>query len=195
MASMKRCFGDSKIYAAYHDNEWGVPIHDDIMHFELLILEGAHAGLSWEIVLNKRENYRAAYHNFDPKKVANMSDDALNELLKNTGLIRNRLKIFSARKNAIVFLNIQNEFQSFDQYIWKFFNFKPQNNQYANWNEVPVTSIEGDMISKDLKKRGMSFVGPKIMYAYLQAAGMVNDHLIDCPRWKPISIMNNDQYQ
>ncbi|QEK38483.1 DNA-3-methyladenine glycosylase I [Candidatus Cytomitobacter primus] len=185
---MERCFGSkSKIYADYHDNEWGVPLHDDRDHFELLILEGAHAGLSWEIVLNKRENYRNAFYNFDPKLVAEMTDEQLEDLLQNTGLIRNRLKIYSARKNAIVFLQIQKEFSSFDKYIWEFMNFKMVKNQWESFDDVPVTSIESDNLSKDLKKRGMSFVGSKIMYAYMQSAGMVNDHMITCPKWVVIN--------
>ncbi|QEK38020.1 DNA-3-methyladenine glycosylase I [Candidatus Cytomitobacter indipagum] len=184
---MERCFGsNSKIYSDYHDFEWGVPLHDDRDLFELLILEGAHAGLSWEIILNKRENYRKAFHNFDINLVANMTDNQLDELLLDKGIVRNRLKVYSARKNAKIFIEIQKEFGSFDKYIWKFFNFKTIKNAWKDFENVPVSNEESDKISKDLKKRGMSFVGSKIIYAYMQSAGMVNDHVIGCPQWKKI---------
>lgn len=175
--------GHGKIfYDEYHDHEWGVPVHDDIKHFEMLILEGAQAGLSWETVLKKREAYRKAFHFFDPQKVAQMDDAELETLLLNPGLIRNRLKIFSARKNAIVFLALQREYGSFDRYIWNFINSKPIINKWEKMADVPAKTKESDAISKDLKKRGMSFVGSTIIYAYMQAIGMINDHLTSCFR-------------
>ena len=171
-------------YDDYHDHEWGVPVHDDIKHFEMLILEGAQAGLSWETVLKKREAYREAFHFFDPQKVAKMEDAELEALLLNPGLIRNRLKIFTARKNAIAFLAIQKEFGSFDHYIWNFIGGKSIVNHWQEMKDVPAKTKESDAISKDLKKRGMSFVGSTIIYAYMQAIGMVNDHLTSCFRYK-----------
>ena len=178
-----RCFGDKenqKLYADYHDHEWGKPEHDDRKLFELLILEGAQAGLSWETVLKKRSGYRAAFHRFSPKKVAHMPDEELEAQLGNSGIIRHRLKIFSARKNALVFLQIQQEFGSFDEYLWAYVNHQPIKNHWKRFEEVPVTTKESDALSKDLKRRGMSFVGSTIMYAYMQATGMVNDHLTSC---------------
>lgn len=179
----KRCFGNKPgqdLYAHYHDTEWGVPLHDDQKLFELLILEGAQAGLSWETVLKKRPSYRLAFHHFDPQKVAAMPDEALTALCQNSSIIRNRLKIFSARQNARVFLKIQEEFGSFDHYLWGFIDHTPLINQWKTANEVPTTSAISDALSKDLKKRGMSFVGSTILYAYMQAVGMVNDHLVTC---------------
>lgn len=174
----KRCFGDSsEIYATYHDTEWGIPSHEDRHLFEMLILEGAQAGLSWETILKRREGYRKAFHHFDPNKVAAMTDHELDGLLQNTGIIRNRLKVYSARRNAQVFLKIQEEFDSFDRYLWQFVKGKPIVNQK---NQMPTNSAESDALSKDLKKRGMNFVGSTIMYAYMQAVGLVNDHLTDC---------------
>lgn len=179
----KRCFGNGpgkEFYAEYHDNEWGIPVHDDRHLFEMLILEGAQAGLSWETVLKKREGYRNLFHNFEPSVVAAMSDEELEGLINNPAIIRNRRKIFSARQNADVFLKIQNEFGSFDRYLWPFVNNKPIINQWKIFEEVPSESPISDALSKDLKKRGMIFVGSKIVYAYMQAIGMVNDHLVDC---------------
>jgi len=179
----KRCFGSepgSEFYTHYHDNEWGIPVHDDIHLFEMLILEGAQAGLSWETILKRREGYRQAFHNFDPLRVASMSDEELEKLCHNKAIIRNRLKIYSARKNARVYLKIQQEFGSFDRYVWGFVNGKPIINDWQQREEVPVTTPESDALSKDLKKRGMTFVGPTIMYAYMQAVGLVNDHMADC---------------
>ncbi|MBA2369978.1 MAG: DNA-3-methyladenine glycosylase I [Candidatus Protochlamydia sp.] len=179
----KRCFGGAsgkEFYASYHDNEWGIPVHDDQHLFEMLILEGAQAGLSWETILKRREGYGEAFHHFDPVKVAAMSDHELEVLRENPQIIRNRLKINAARQNALVFLKIQKEFGSFDQYIWKFVNGKPIKNHWKDLKEVPATTQESDALSKDLKKRGMTFVGPTIIYAYMQAIGMVNDHLVDC---------------
>ncbi len=169
-------------YEAYHDEEWGVPVHDDRKHFEMLLLEGAQAGLSWETILKRREGYRAAFKEFDPAAVALMSDSELEALLLNPAIIRNRLKVFSARKNAQVFLKIQQEFGSFDRYVWSFVGGEPLMNKPRTMKEVPVTSEQSDALSKDLKKRGMSFVGSTIMYAYMQAIGMVNDHIVDCFR-------------
>jgi len=184
MENKRRCFGgdgdENPLYAEYHDTQWGVPVHDDRLLFEMLILEGAQAGLSWETVLKKREGYRTAFHNFEPEKVAAMTDRELERLLANPAIIRNRLKVFSARKNARVFLEIQNEFGSFDVYVWQFVEGEPKQGNWKNLEEVPCSTPESDALSKDLKKRGMSFVGSTIMYAYMQAVGMVNDHPIDC---------------
>lgn len=174
-------------YEEYHDTEWGVPVHDDQKHFEMLILEGAQAGLSWETILKRRENYRVAFKQFDPSAVANMTDDELEMLLTNSGIIRNRLKIFSARKNALVFLKIVQEFGSFDTYVWGFVEGKTKMNHPKTLSEIPVCTNESDALSKDLKKRGMSFVGSTIMYAYMQAVGMVNDHMLGCfCKYKPV---------
>lgn len=181
----KRCdwvADKAQFYLDYHDQEWGVPVHDDRKHFEMLILEGAQAGLSWETVLKKREAYREAFHRFDPKKVAAMTDEQLEACLQNPGIIRNRLKVFAARKNAQAFLRIQKEFGSFDAYIWGFVNHQPLVNRWRSLKEVPATSAESDALSKDLKKRGMTFVGSTIIYAHMQAIGMVNDHLLSCFR-------------
>jgi len=182
-----RCFGNGggkEFYADYHDYEWGIPVHEDRLLFEMLILEGAQAGLSWETVLKKREGYRQLFHQFDPAAVAIMSDETLETLLLNPLIIRNRLKIFGARQNARVFLKIQEEFGSFDAYVWRFVNGKPLVNRWKTWEEVPSRTTISDLLSKDLKKRGMTFVGSTIMYAYMQAIGMVNDHLIDCFAYK-----------
>ena len=174
------------MYQNYHDKEWGVPVHDDRNHFEMLILEGSQAGLSWETVLRKREAYRKAFKGFDPKKVARMTDDELEKQLKNPKIIRNRLKVFAARKNAKVFLEIQKEFGSFSAYIWQFVGEKPIDGKRKTIKVVPVKTAESDALSKDLKKRGMSFVGSIIMYSHMQATGLVNDHTIDCFRYKEI---------
>lgn len=179
----KRCFGGlpgQDLYAEYHDYEWGIPSHDDTRLFEMLILEGAQAGLSWETILKRREGYRQAFHHFDPNKVASMSDHELDMLLQNEKIIRNRLKVYAARQNARVFLKIQKEFGSFDRYVWGFVNGKPIVNYWKQKEDVPVTTLESEALSKDLKKRGMTFVGPTIIYAYMQAVGLVNDHLADC---------------
>ncbi|WP_156956759.1 DNA-3-methyladenine glycosylase I [Candidatus Paracaedibacter acanthamoebae] len=171
---------DKPDYQAYHDEEWGVPVHDDQHHFEMLILEGAQAGLSWYTILKRREGYRQAFANFDPVKVANMTDAELESILVNGNIIRNRLKVFATRKNAQVFLTIQKEFGSFDRYIWAFVGGKPVVNRPASMKDVRASTPESDALSKDLKKRGMSFVGSTIIYAYMQAIGMVDDHLIGC---------------
>lgn len=179
----KRCFGSApgkEFYAEYHDNEWGVPVYEDKHLFEMLILEGAQAGLSWETVLKRREEYRKAFHYFDPVKVAEMSDDELNGLLGNPGIIRNRLKIYAARQNALVFLKIQKAFGSFSNYVWNFVDGKPIVTRRKSLKDLPVSTLISDALSKDLKKRGMTFVGPTIIYAFMQAVGLVDDHLIDC---------------
>lgn len=179
----KRCFGGQvgkEFYADYHDQQWGIPVHDDRELFEMLILEGAQAGLSWETILNKRAGYRAAFHNFDVQKVAAMTDAELTALLQDPKIVRNRLKVFAARKNAIAFIKIQQEFTSFNDYLWKFVSHQPIINQFKTFAEVPASTPLSDAISKDLKKRGMTFVGSTIIYAYLQGVGVVNDHLADC---------------
>lgn len=181
----QRCFGGQpgkEFYADYHDHEWGIPVHDDRHLFEMLILEGAQAGLSWETILKRRQGYREAFHHFDPKKVAAMTDQELDVLLQNDKIIRNRLKVYAARRNAQVFLKIQEEFGSFDRYVWKFVNDKPVLNRWEKFKDIPTTTVESDALSKDLKKRGMTFVGSTIIYAYMQAVGLVNDHASDCWR-------------
>lgn len=178
-----RCFGNKEgqaFYAEYHDNEWGKPQHDDRHLFEMLILEGAQAGLSWETILKKRQGYRDVFHNFDVHKVANMSDEELDKLREDSRIIRNKLKINAARKNARIFIDIQKEFGSFDKYLWGFVGRQPIVNRWKSFQDVPVTTQESDALSKDLKKRGMSFVGSTIIYAYMQAVGMVNDHTSEC---------------
>ncbi|MDB2550749.1 DNA-3-methyladenine glycosylase I [Rickettsiales bacterium] len=174
----------NQLYIDYHDKEWSVPIHDDNHLFEMLILEGAQAGLSWETILKKRENYRQAFDNFDPKIISKYDEDKKNELLQNSGIIRNRLKIKSAIKNAQIFLEIQREYKSFDNYIWGFVDHKPIINKFKNLSEIPVKTDLSDIISKDLKKRGMNFVGSTIIYAFMQAVGIVNDHITDCFRYQ-----------
>lgn len=179
----KRCFGfapGKEFYAEYHDKEWGIPVHDDTHLFEMLILEGAQAGLSWETILKKREAYRKAFYHFDPDKVAKMTDDALNALLENPGIVRNRLKIYAARRNALVFLQIQKEFGSFSNYVWSFVDAKPIVTRRKSLKDIPVSTPISDALSKDLKKRGMTFVGSTIIYAFMQAVGLVDDHLADC---------------
>lgn len=167
-------------YVTYHDEEWGVPVHDDKVHFEFLILEGAQAGLSWATVLKKREGYRKSFADFDPQKVSEFDEGKIQELLQFEGIIRNKLKVRSAVTNARKFLEIQQEFGSFDNYIWQFVEGKPIINDWESLSEVPATTKESDALSKDLKKRGFKFVGSTIMYAYMQACGLVNDHTVDC---------------
>lgn len=181
---MQRCpwCGTDPLYIKYHDEEWGTPVHNDLKHFEFLVLESAQAGLSWITVLKKRENYRAVYDNFDPIKVAAYSEEKTNGLLGNTGIIRNRRKIEASINNAKMFLNIQKEFGSFDNYIWKFVDYKPIINSWKDLSESPTTSDLSDEISKDLKKRGFRFLGSTIIYSYLQATGLINDHIITCFR-------------
>lgn len=170
-------------YQKYHDQQWGVPVHDDDMLFEMLILEGAQAGLSWETVLKKRQGYKNAFYNFDVKKCSQMTDNQLEELMHNPDIIRNRLKIFSVRKNALAFLNIQDEFGSFDKFIWAYVGGKQIVSNLTSVFQIPTKTQISDNISKDLKKRGMSFVGSTIIYAYMQAVGLVNDHITSCFRF------------
>lgn len=167
---------------SYHDNEWGMPVHDDIRWFEHIVLDGAQAGLSWKTILHRREGYRRAFDGFDPSKVAQYDEKRYDELLKDERIIRNRLKIRSAINNARAFIRIQEEFGSFDNYIWGFSGGKPVVNHWKNLNELPASTPLSDTISKDLKKRGFAFVGTTICYAFMQAAGIVNDHLADCFR-------------
>ncbi len=182
---MQRCdWAKNDLAIQYHDAEWGVPQHDDRKLFEFLILEGAQAGLSWDTILRKRENYRAAFDDFDYKKIALYDEAKKAELLQNEGIIRNRLKIASAVQNANAFLKIQKEFGSFDKYIWNFVDGKPIVNSWKNLSEVPASTAISDAMSKDLKKRGFNFVGSTIMYAFMQACGLVNDHLVSCFRYK-----------
>ena len=173
----------SEAYIKYHDEEWGVPVHDDRKHFEFLILEGAQAGLSWATILKRRDGYRQAFAEFDPKIVATFDEVKIMELLQFEGIIRNKLKVRSAVTNAQHFLEVKQEFGSFDTYIWQFVDGKPIVNHWKTMNEVPATSPESDALSKDLKKRGFKFVGSTIMYAHMQACGLVNDHTIDCFRF------------
>lgn len=182
--SRTRCgWAGEELSIRYHDTEWGVPTHDDRKLFEFLILEGAQAGLSWETILKKRENYRAAFDGFDPKKIARYSGKKLDALMGDPGIIRNRLKIASAVKNAKAFLKVQREFGSFDAYIWQFTGGKPVRNGWRSHRQVPARTEQSDAMSKDLKKRGFSFVGSTICYAFMQAMGLVNDHVADCFRY------------
>jgi DNA-3-methyladenine glycosylase I len=168
----------------YHDEEWGVPVHDDKTLFEFLILEGAQAGLSWTTILSKRENYRKAYSKFDPKKVSKFDDAKQQKLLQDPGIVRNRLKVAASVTNAKAFLEVQKEFGSFDKYIWGFIGGKTLKNKWKSMDQVPATTKESDAMSKDLKKRGFKFAGSTICYAFMQATGMVNDHTTDCFRYK-----------
>jgi DNA-3-methyladenine glycosylase I len=170
----------------YHDREWGVPVHSDRKHFEVLVLSGAQAGLNWSLVLKKREGYRRAFDKFNPEKVARYSERQIQTLLSDPQIIRNRMKIEAAVRNARAFLNIQEEFGCFDSYCWRFVDGKPKQNRWKATRQIPATSPESDAFSKDLKQRGFSFVGPTVAYAYLQAAGLVNDHLVDCFRYREI---------
>ncbi len=173
-------------YVGYHDLEWGVPVHDDLLLFEFLILEGAQAGLSWYTVLQKRGNYRAAFDNFDPEKIATYDQDRVALLLGNPGIIRNRLKVLAAISNAQRFLQVQEEFGSFDAYIWRFVDGRPLVNELRDMSEYPATTPQSDKMSKDLRQRGFKFVGSTICYAHMQATGMVNDHSVDCFRRQEI---------
>ncbi len=185
----KRCVWSIKdpIYIEYHDTEWGVPVYDDRKLFEFLILEGAQAGLSWLTILKRRENYRKAFSNFDPKKVAQYKEAEIKKLLKDVGIIRNQLKIRASVSNAKAFLEVQKEFGSFATYSWQFVNNKPIIGKHKNVKSLPATSKESDLFSKDLKKRGFMFVGSTIVYAHMQATGMVNDHTVDCFRYKGLA--------
>jgi len=185
-AHKTRCFGNGaghEILAAYHDTEWGVPVHDDRLLFEMLTLEGAQAGLNWEIVLKKRAGYKEAFHDFDLHKVIAMSDAELETFRENIGIIRNRLKIYSVRKNALVIAQIQKEYGSFASYLWSFVDGKHIKNSFASLDDVPASTPVSDAISKDLKKRGMSFVGSTIIYAFIQGVGLVDDHISSCWRY------------
>ncbi len=178
--------GSDPLYIKYHDEEWGVSVHDDQKLFEMLILEGAQAGLSWITVLKKRENYRKAFNNFDAVKISKYSDKKISKLLQNPGIIRNRLKINATVTNAKEFIKIQKEFGSFDKYIWQFVDHKPIVNKFKSMKELPSKTEISDLMSKDLKKRGFKFVGSTICYAFMQAVGMVNDHTSDCFRYKEL---------
>ena len=179
--------GTDPLYVAYHDLEWGVPVHDDRTIFEFLILEGAQAGLSWSTILKKRDAYRAAFDNFDPTVVATYGETKVAELLANPGIVRNRAKIASAIKNAQAFLAVQQEFGSFDAYIWQFVGGQPRQNNWQSLSEIPASTPESEAMSKDLRKRGFNFVGPTICYAHMQATGMVNDHTVDCFRYAELA--------
>ena len=186
---MKRCAWvsvDDPLMLQYHDREWGVPVHDDRKHFEFLVLEGAQAGLSWTIVLKKREGYRRAFGGFDPEKVARFSARRIEKLALDSAIIRNRMKIEAAVRNARAFLKIQEEFGSFDSYCWRFVDGRPKLNRWKTMRQIPATSPESDAFSRDLKHRGFSFVGSMVVYAHMQAVGMVNDHLVDCFRHRQI---------
>jgi DNA-3-methyladenine glycosylase I len=178
---------DNSLMIKYHDQEWGVPVHDDRKHFEFLVLEGAQAGLSWSVVLNKREGYRRAFSEFDPEKVARYTEKRIQKLTLDPAIIRNRMKIESAVRNARAFLKIQEEFGSFDAYSWRFVDGRPRLNRWKLMGQIPATSPESDAFSKDLKTRGFSFVGSTVIYAHMQAVGMVNDHLMDCFRYPVVA--------
>lgn len=177
---------DHELMIAYHDEEWGVPLHDDRVLYEYIVLDGAQAGLSWSTVLNKRENYREAFDGFDPEKIAKYGKRKVNQLLKNEGIIRNRMKIASAIQNAQAFLTICEEEGGFDEYIWQFVGGKPIANSWKTMADIPAKTAESDVMSKELKQRGFNFVGSTICYAFMQAAGMVNDHTTDCFRYKQV---------
>jgi len=186
---MKRCDWvslDDPVYVAYHDQEWGVPVHDDRLLFEFLILEGMQAGLSWKTILNKRENFRKAFDDFDAQKIALYGEDKVAALLTNAGIIRNRLKINAAISNARLFLNVQEEVGSFDKYMWSFVDGRTIHNSWKRMDEIPAHTPESSALSKDLLRRGFKFVGSTIMYAHMQAIGMVNDHTVDCFRYREL---------
>jgi DNA-3-methyladenine glycosylase I len=187
--SIKRCAWageNDPLMIEYHDREWGVPVHDDVKHFEFLTLEAAQAGLSWSIVLKKREGYRRAFSEFDPQKVARYTDKRIEKLILDPAIIRNRMKIEATVRNARAFLKVQEEFGTFDAYCWPFVDGGPKQNRWTTTRQIPATSAESDAFSKDLKRRGFSFVGSTVIYAHMQAVGMVNDHLVDCFRYREI---------
>jgi DNA-3-methyladenine glycosylase I len=189
VTEQKRCSWvnvDNALMREYHDREWGVPVHDDHKHFEFLILEAAQAGLSWSIVLNKREGYRKAFSQFDAAKVARYTKARIEKLVADPGIIRNRLKIEAAVTNARALLAVQKEFGSFDKYCWQFVDGKPRHNRWKSTRQIPATTPDSDKFSRDLKQRGFKFVGPTVMYAHMQAVGMVNDHLVECFRYRTI---------
>ena len=187
MALTRCAWARNDLAIAYHDKEWGVPQHDDRVLFEFLILEGAQAGLSWDTILQKRENYRKAFNNFDPERISRYDGKKTKDLLNNDGIIRNRLKIASAVGNAKAFLAVQKEFGSFDKYIWEFVGGRPRVNSFRPGDRVPASTAESDAMSTDLKKRGFNFVGSTICYAFMQAVGMVNDHATNCFRYGPLA--------
>ena len=178
--------GSDPLYVRYHDEEWGVPLHDDRALFESLILDGAQAGLSWLTILRKRENYRRAFDGFDPARVSRYGEAKIARLLADPGIVRNRLKIASAVRNARMFLDVADEFGTFDRYIWQFVGGRPKRNRFKTVSEVPARSAESDAMSQDLRRRGFKFVGSTICYAFMQATGMVNDHLTGCPRYRQV---------
>lgn len=188
-----RCWwpGNDPVYIDYHDKEWGVPVHDERTWFEFICLDGQQAGLSWITVLKKRDNYRKAFHDFDPLKVVRMRDATIEKLLQNPGLIRNRLKLYSIPLNARAFMKVQEEFDSFDNYIWRFVDGQPLDGGRRRQSDVPATSSESDAMSKDMKKRGFKFCGSTICYAFMQAAGLINDHVHDCFRYQEIKQLSN----
>ena len=188
MNPVKRCewAGTDPLYVAYHDSEWGVPVHDDRRLFESLVLDGAQAGLSWITILKKRENYRAAFDGFDVNKIAGYDDARIEALLADPGIVRNRLKVTAAIGNARAFLRIQKAFGSFNEYIWRFVGGKPVKNTWQHMAQIPTATPESEAMSKDLKRRGFSFVGPTICYAFMQAVGMVNDHTVECFRYDEV---------
>jgi len=184
MAEKIRCdWGSNPQMIEYHDKEWGIPVHDDQKLFEFLILEGAQAGLSWSIILKKRNNYRKAFHNFDPKKISKYTKKDFNRLMNNEGIIRNKLKINATITNAKKFLEVKKEFDSFNKYIWSFVNHKTIKNKFKKLSDIPAITKESEEMSKDLLKRGFKFLGPTICYAFMQAVGMVNDHYVNCFRY------------
>jgi DNA-3-methyladenine glycosylase I len=186
---IKRCsWPKDEANIAYHDQEWGVPVHDDRRLFEFLILEGAQAGLSWSTILNKRVNYRRAFSNFDPKKVARFTPAKVRQLMQDAGIVRNRLKIESAVSNARAFLEVQAEFGSFDRYVWQFVGGAPRQNAWRSLKQIPARTNQSDALSKDLQRRGFRFVGSTICYAFMQATGMVNDHLVGCYRRRELTM-------
>src|SRR5262245_25406621 len=189
MDKKTRCtwIGKNPIMWTYHDEEWGVPLHDDTKHFEFLVLDGAQAGLSWETILRKRENYRKAFHNYDVRRISRYGEKDIQRLLNDAGIVRNKLKIHGAVKNAVGFLAVQKEFGSFDSYIWQFVGGRPIQHAFESTKDIPARTEESDAMSKDLKKRGFTFVGSTICYAYMQAAGLVNDHLVSCYRYKQVT--------
>jgi DNA-3-methyladenine glycosylase I len=187
MKAITRCPWSESVdqqYLDYHDEEWGVPVHDDRTHYEFLVLEGAQAGLSWRTILRKRDGYRAAFADFDPERVARFNRRSIERLMANPAIVRNRLKIEAAVQNARAFLDVQNELGSFDAYVWRFVDGRQLVNAWRKQTDVPATSPESDALSKDLKRRGFNFVGSTIVYAHMQATGLVNDHLVDCFRYR-----------
>jgi DNA-3-methyladenine glycosylase I len=195
-AQPKRCSWvnvDDQLMRDYHDREWGVPTHDDRRHFEFLVLEAAQAGLSWSIVLNKREGYRRAFSQFDPEKVARYSPARIDRLTADPRIIRNRIKIAAAVKNARAFLAVQKEYGSFDAYCWQFVNGRPRQNRWKSLRQIPATTAESDAFSRDLKRRGFGFVGSTVIYAHMQAVGIVNDHLVDCYRYRDVRALGTPE--